>query len=940
MAESKPKTRLLEMVYEQLDDEQWSRGLELYQDDQVENIKVFGDLFTSDVGNLGPGSKLQVRIKRHPSGQFLQWIECSCPQYRRTGEYCSHIAASLFAMHQEYIEFIEKLDRKMPLKPLITSRRRGSLKQKPKPSNSEKKKSPQDDPKSMLAQLQPMITSASLPAGGPNVRLELEIKSGQKQTMDLDVDASAQFLLDNTRQTPLRGNLQNMIVTTAKFLIGTLLEQQTDESIRSTKILSVPSVELGRSERSIRDHARRLLIYSVNDQGTATRGVQTILIPYPRRAHYVGKKYAFIRGIGYLAIDTSQLSSTWYERPTTKLYTKDAAAWLIEREYGDIHPFGPTWIDRTLKDTTVVSPTIKSIHIEKESKGWFHLDPIYSSGNSEISMVEMIHQYRQRQRSFVKHGQKWVRIPDFVSEKEWVIGKSDQAIKASPLELIRLNAELDDKARFTGNSSLVESLSERISFDPQKEQSQLKDLVSSLRKYQVVGVKWLWWLYQNGLHGMLADDMGLGKTHQAMAIMSAIKKQSRKRVHFLIVCPTSVLDHWETKLHDYAPDLVTAKYHGPKRHSQGLKAHTEVVVTSYGVLLRDIKHLESIPWSVTILDEAHYVKNDTATFRAACRLRSQLRLCLTGTPMENHLKELKNLYDFLVPGYLGSDQHFRREYIAPIEQQDHAKEAELLKLISPLKLRRTKEQVLSDLPPKVEDIRYCGLSADQTKLYRGIIDERARPLIKLLRKEEGPIPFLHVFATLQLLKQVCNHPALVQAGSDYRTYQSAKFDLLSEILHEALDSQNKVVIFSQYIGMIHIIRQYLSERGIGHAVLTGQTTNRGQVIHDFQENPDTRVFIGSLLAGGIGIDLTAASVVIHYDRWWNASKENQATDRVHRIGQKRFVQVFKLVTRGTLEEKIDALISRKSKLFERFVERDDEIFKTMGREELIHLLEP
>jgi SNF2 family DNA or RNA helicase len=223
-------------------------------------------------------------------------------------------------------------------------------------------------------------------------------------------------------------------------------------------------------------------------------------------------------------------------------------------------------------------------------------------------------------------------------------------------------------------------------------------------------------------------------------------------------------------------------------------------------------------------------------------------------------------------------------------------------------------------------------------MYRHILDMKAKPLIDQLKDEGTAIPYLHVFATLSMLKQVCDHPALIDQSHDWRKFESGKFELLKELLQEAFDSNHKVVIYSQYLKMISIISEYLTDLNVGHVVLTGQSRDRGKIISQFQTDPNSKVFVGSLLAGGIGIDLTAASEVIHFDRWWNASKENQATDRVHRIGQVRNVQVLKLVCRGTLEEKIDSLIKSKQSLFEKFMDRDEEVFKSLSRQELIELL--
>ena len=253
-------------------------------------------------------------------------------------------------------------------------------------------------------------------------------------------------------------------------------------------------------------------------------------------------------------------------------------------------------------------------------------------------------------------------------------------------------------------------------------------------------------------------------------------------------------------------------------------------------------------------------------------------------------------------------------------------------------MRRTKKEVLKDLPPKVEDIRHCSLSSDQAKMYQEVLSLRANPLIEQLEDTEQKVSYLHVFATLTMLKQVCNHPELIAKTGNFEQFTSGKFELLKELLSEALGSGHKIVIYSQYVEMIEIISNYLDSQLIKHVTLTGKTKNRGKVIKEFQEDESCKIFVGSLLAGGVGIDLTAASVVVHYDRWWNASKENQATDRVYRIGQNKNVQVLKLVTRGTLEEKIDELIKSKQKLFEKFLDRDEELFKTLSRTQLIGLL--
>jgi SNF2 family DNA or RNA helicase len=436
--------------------------------------------------------------------------------------------------------------------------------------------------------------------------------------------------------------------------------------------------------------------------------------------------------------------------------------------------------------------------------------------------------------------------------------------------------------------------------------------------------------------------MGLGKTHQTMALLYAVS-QTRKNPKFLVISPTTVLDHWLDKIEEFAPGLKPIKYHGLKRQGllSGLGSQKHTVLSSYGIVMRDIAQLGEIEWDVVVLDEAHFVKNnDTATYRAVCNLKSKSRFCLSGTPMENHLGELKAVFDFLVPGYLGSDDYFKKTWLQPVSTGTAApQDTSLQRLIHPFKMRRTKNLVLKDLPEKVEDIRHCTLSEEQQSMYKQTMDMKVRPLMDLVKDETKAIPFLHVFSVLTLLKQICDHPSVLTGRETWRDHQSGKFELFKELIQESIESGHKIVVYSQYLDMLGIISDYLKSESIDHELLTGSTTNRGKVIARFQKDDNCKVFCASLLAGGIGIDLTAANVVIHYDRWWNASKENQATDRVHRIGQNRNVQVLKLVTRDTLEERIDQLIKKKKALFEKFLDQDEEIFKSLTRSEIIELLD-
>jgi len=318
-----------------------------------------------------------------------------------------------------------------------------------------------------------------------------------------------------------------------------------------------------------------------------------------------------------------------------------------------------------------------------------------------------------------------------------------------------------------------------------------------------------------------------------------------------------------------------------------------------------------------------------------------MKVGLTGTPIENNIRELKSLMDIVLPTYMPGETEFRENFIRPIERDnDRAKKDLLNRLIKPFILRRKKNEVLKELPEKIEEVSHCDLSNQQYQLYSEVLEMRRRHLIQELEDENRSVPFMHIFSLLTSLKQICDHPAVyLKAPADYQKYHSDKWNLFLELLNEARESGQKVVVFSHFLHMLDIIELEMKKQGIGYATIRGSTKDRKEQIHRFNEDPECKVFIGSLQAAGLGIDLTAASVVIHYDRWWNKAREDQATDRVHRMGQKRGVQVFKLVTKGTFEERIDQMIANKGKLLEEVVGVDDQsILKKFTRRELGELL--
>ena len=465
-------------------------------------------------------------------------------------------------------------------------------------------------------------------------------------------------------------------------------------------------------------------------------------------------------------------------------------------------------------------------------------------------------------------------------------------------------------------------------------------LQSHLRGYQEIGVRWMWQLMRHGLGALLCDDMGLGKTHQVMALIAAVKKLE-PNAPVLVVCPTSVLFHWYEKMQQFLPGVGVEIYHGSSRELP--QTSLNVIVTSYGILRQD-ESLFKNSWQMVIMDEIQLAKNRRSQVWKACgRLRARYKIGMSGTPIENSLKDLKAIFDVIFPGYLPEDSIFRNEFVHAIEKYRDPEALERLKRwIHPLVLRRKKSEVLKELPEKVDETSHCVLSIEQQALYESVMQTSRDPILRALEDENQTIPYMHIFSVLNALKQICNHPACYWRNRDVpaklESHQSSKWDLFTTLLHEALASGQKVVVFSQYLSQLDLIEEYLDSQKISYAGLRGQTRKRHEAVESFQKDPKCRVFVASLLAAGLGIDLTSGSVVILYDRWWNAARENQAVDRVHRIGQNRGVQVFRLVAVGTLEEKIDDMIQRKAKLLEEVTPVDDpSVLKRFSRNDLIEI---
>lgn len=469
---------------------------------------------------------------------------------------------------------------------------------------------------------------------------------------------------------------------------------------------------------------------------------------------------------------------------------------------------------------------------------------------------------------------------------------------------------------------------------------------ATLRPYQKEGVDWLSQLRHMRLNGLLADDMGLGKSLQTIvAITQAMLEEPG--MNSVIVCPTSLVYNWQEEWHKFNPSQKTVVVDGTPAQRRKILSNLPkgcVVITSYTLLQKDASMYQKHTWLYTVLDEAQHIKNRaTQNAKTTKSITANYKLILTGTPLENALHELWSLFDFLLPGLLGSFEKFTARYLKQSKEDTvtprlvHGSLEQLRQKLTPFILRRLKKDVLKDLPPVSHNMRHCSLSDLQAKLYKQHANAAREELSRLVATEGFENVRIHVLATLTRLKQICCHPALL-TGAQPAENMGAKYDMFLELVDELIDGGHKAVVFSQYTKMLGIMRHDLEKMGIPYCYLDGATKDRMAEVKRFNESASIPIFLVSLKAGGVGLNLNAADTVVHYDMWWNPAVESQATDRVHRMGQQRQVSIYKLVTMGTVEQKILELQNRKRSLSECLISSDEDVIAKLTWEEVLELL--
>ncbi len=550
----------------------------------------------------------------------------------------------------------------------------------------------------------------------------------------------------------------------------------------------------------------------------------------------------------------------------------------------------------------------------------------------------------------LREGKKYVRLSDnsFAPiDAERVQSMLDREVelitaagKSGKIPLSQAG-RVQELLQHTANSSITGSAKDLFkkleSIDEIKAVKKPKALKATLRPYQEQGLSWLRFIHEIGSGGVLADDMGLGKTIETIALLLSLKAEKKdEALRALIVAPTSVVSNWVREIERFGPSLTTALWHGAGRKEQADELETSnVIITSYALLRRDIDLLKELRLDYAILDEAQAIKNPvSATAQAAKELNAEHRLALTGTPIENRLSEIWSLFDFVSPNMLGSLQKFEERYARPIEQGNSERAARMRSVIHPFILRRTKNEVAKDLPPKLEVDKLIDMVPDQKAIYLQVLREVRAQVMGEVERQGMAKSQLHILAGLTKLRQAACDPRLLGLPREFSHDDSGKLSALRELVEEVESGGHKVLIFSQFVTMLKLIAQSLDEDKIKYEYLDGSTMDRPERIDRFQQDPTIPVFLISLKAGGSGLNLTAADTVIHFDPWWNPAVEDQASDRAHRIGQKKVVTVYRLVAAGTIEEKILQLKQKKKDLVNSVLSEDAGGEKMLTKEDL------
>jgi non-specific serine/threonine protein kinase len=574
---------------------------------------------------------------------------------------------------------------------------------------------------------------------------------------------------------------------------------------------------------------------------------------------------------------------------------------------------------------------------------WFDLKTIVEFGDQQISLHAL--------RKALKRGEHYIKLADgSVGQipEDWLekfkhlwnlAEETEDGFRVNDIHLPLLDSMLEEDASLQIPADLLQRRERLRTFKQIATQPLPTGFVGELRPYQKHGFDWLHFLKQYKFGGLLADDMGLGKTVQVLAYLQSLKEQAEVQNVALLVVPKSLIANWQRESEKFTPALRFLEYMGNLRNKDtSMFNDYDVVLTTYGTMLRDVEILRGYHFNHVILDESQAIKNPLAKSAKAARLlNAKHRLVMTGTPVENNTFELWSQFAFLNPGLLGNMDYFRREFANPIESGGDEKSAAMLRsLVYPFILRRTKEQVAPELPPRTERIIYTDMDSAQKKIYAQTRERYRAELLGLIESEGMNDARFKILEGLLRLRQIAIHPALVDKNY---TGEAPKFEILLETLETLQAENHKALIFSQFVETLKLVKRELDQRKIKYVYLDGKTLDRQSRVDLFQNDPSFPFFLISLKAGGVGLNLTAADYVIHLDPWWNPAVEMQASDRAHRIGQDKPVFIYKIITRDTVEEKILQLQEKKRALVKSLIASEASFFKSLTKDDVKSLFE-
>ena len=737
----------------------------------------------------------------------------------------------------------------------------------------------------------------------------------------------------------------------SKLPTSALLDQE--EFLRHMEPLFVPAVY---NPKLFLDEEGSLLTLEIQNIYETTHGEFTLPGPNPdfQTGSYTseGKTFLIRRSPDEETALTNILTEMNFQPRNNRIWflePEEAIAFLLD-SYPDLVQKYRIYGEQTLSrykvrlSQPVISATVES----NEEDKWFSLDIDIQYDGQSVSLEKLWKAWSQGKRYVQLKDGSYTSLPESwlkrISHKLEALGYDPDKppkTKFKQFEAPTLDSLLEDIPD-AHTDPFWNTLREKLhSFTEIKQLDAPRNLTATLRTYQLQGLSYMNFLRDYGFGGILADEMGLGKTVQTLAFLQHLVNIGADEPN-LIVVPTSVLPNWDREAEKFVPHLRRLIIYGTRREGMFKKIKdSDIVITTYALLRRDLEDLQDFQFNALILDEAQNIKNpNTITARSVRRINSRMRLCLSGTPIENNLFELWSLFEFLMPGFLGSQHDFQRGVVKPIKDGDEDTLQYLRTRVRPFILRRTKAEVAKDLPPKIETTQYCALAEEQAELYAALA-RKLRDQVMADVKEKGMAKSqISILDALLKLRQICCHPRLLKIDMPgFNTnLPSGKFDAFKDMITDIVEGGHKVLVFSQFVQMLHIIRSWLSIAELPFAYLDGTSKDRFAQVDRFNDDPSIPIFLISLKAGGTGLNLTSADYVIHYDPWWNPAVENQATDRAHRIGQKNQVFSYKLICQNTVEEKILKLQDQKKGMAEAIIP-GQETWKSLTKEDLEMLFE-